>query len=86
MSKVKKYGTKKILTSPEHSALKGCPNNAMTKNPVFASQLKTKTNWKNTVPSLVSRSNQDGIFKSNTALILAKIIVTDRNSKELQIT
>ena len=86
MSKVQKYGTKKILASPEHSALKDCPNNAMSKNPVLASQLKTKTNWKNMVPSLASRNNQDGIFKSNTALILAKIIVTDRTSRELQIT
>ena len=32
--------------------------------------------------SLVSRTNQDGIFKSDTAPQLAETIVTDRNSKE----
>ena len=32
--------------------------------------------------SLVSRSNQDEISKSNTALLLAEPIVTDRNSKQ----
>ena len=35
--------------------------------------------------SLVSRNNQDGIFKSNTTLQLAEriiTIITDRNSKE----
>ena len=32
--------------------------------------------------SLVSRSNQDEISKSNIALLLAEPIVTDRNSKQ----
>ena len=42
--------------------------------------------WENVVPSSVSRSNQDGILKSNTALLSAKMIRTDRNSKEFQST
>ena len=42
--------------------------------------------WENVVPSSVSRSNQHGILKSNTALLSAKMIRTDRNSKEFQST
>ena len=42
--------------------------------------------WENVVPSSVSRSKQDGIVKSNTALLSAKMIRTDKNSKEFQST
>ena len=42
--------------------------------------------WENVVPSSVSRSNQRGILKSNTALLSAKMIRTDGNSKEFQST
>ena len=38
--------------------------------------------WKAFQLSLVSRSNQDGISKSKTALLLTEVIVIDRNSKE----
>ena len=44
---------------------------------------KWKTKGKKKVLSLVSRSNQDGISKSNTASQLtAGITIIDRNSKE----
>ena len=45
-----------------------------------------KLMWENVVPSSVSRSNQRGILKSNTALLSAKMIRTDGNSKEFQST
>ena len=58
----------------------------MTENLVFVLQLKLKQTGtsfsKNMVLSLVLRSNQDGIWKSNTAPLLAEAIVTDKNSKE----
>ena len=41
-----------------------------------------KTNWKNMVPSFVSRNNQDGISRLNTAPQSAETMVTDRNSKQ----
>ena len=61
--------------------MKGLPSNTMTINPVFSWQLKVKKR-KNIVFSLVSRSNQDGISKSNTAFLLPEAIVTDMNSKK----
>ena len=42
---------------------------------------ETKTNWKNQLLSLVSRSNQDGISKLNTAAQLAEAKIDDRNFK-----
>ena len=49
----------------------------MTKNQ------KWKTKWRKKGTSLVSRSNQDGISKSNTApQLTARITIIDRNSKE----
>ena len=41
-----------------------------------------KTKLKNKVLSLVSRSNEDGISKSNTAPQLTETIIIDMNSKE----
>ena len=38
--------------------------------------------WKAFKLSLASRSNQDGISKSKSALLLTETIVIDRNSKE----
>ena len=58
--------------NPEHSALTGVPTNTITKIPIFHN-LKLKQNGKK-VLSLVSRNNQDGISKLNTALQLAETV------------
>ena len=44
--------------------------------------LKIKTGKENRKINLVSRSNQDGTSKSNTAPQLTGIIIIDRSSKE----
>ena len=58
--------------NPEHSALTGVPTNTITKTPIFHN-LKLKQNGKK-VLSLVSRNNQDGISKLNTAFQLAETV------------
>ena len=58
--------------NPEHSALTGVPTYTITKTPIFHN-LKLKQNGKK-VLSLVSRNNQDGISKLNTALQLAETV------------
>ena len=46
----------------------------------FTKEINTK--WKNTALSLVSRSNEDGVSRSSTALQLVETIKIDRNSKK----
>ena len=66
--------------------MKDLSNNTLTKLPVSVSQLEFKQTesltMKSMAQSLASRSNQDGIPKSSTALQLAGTVVHDKNTKE----
>ena len=43
---------------------------------------KSKSKWQNKALSSISKNNQNGISKSNTAPQIKRIMIIDRNSKE----
>ena len=75
----------KEVISPEPFAFKGLPTNTMTKNPASVSNLKLRQTESPTIKSMTqslpSRSNQNGISKSNTPPELAGIIVHGKSTK-----